>query len=127
MSFGSRAGRGVAWRTWIAQAMANHAPLRILIVEDSEGHVLFLEKLFASSAEMFIHQTAGSLQEALARIEFGDVDVVLLDLSLPDSDGLATFARVVEAAPDLPVVVMSGIQDVNLALETVQLGAQDYL
>jgi signal transduction histidine kinase len=53
--------------------------------------------------------------------------LILLDLTLPDSDGLETFIRVVEAAPDLPIVVMSGINDVGLAIETVQLGAQDYL
>jgi signal transduction histidine kinase len=46
---------------------------------------------------------------------------------LPDSDGLETFIRVVEAAPDVPIVVLSGINDVGLAIETVQLGAQDYL
>ncbi len=54
-------------------------------------------------------------------------ELILLDLSLPDSDGLETFIRIIEQARDIPIVVLSGINDVALAVETVQLGAQDYL
>ncbi|MGB8168970.1 MAG: response regulator [Chthoniobacteraceae bacterium] len=107
--------------------MPDLPPLRILVVEDSEEHVHFLERLFASSRELFAIRVAGSLGDALARLEEDGVDLVLLDLTLPDSEGLATFTRIIEAVPDLPVVVMSGVQDVSLALETVQRGAQDYL
>ncbi len=107
--------------------MTDRAPLRILIVEDSEEQVLFLKQLFAAAPEAFAIEVAGSLREGLTRLSTFDFDVVLLDLSLPDSDGLETFARVIEVAPELPVVVMSGLQDIALALETVQRGAQDYL
>ncbi len=107
--------------------MPDPVTLRILIVEDSEEHVVFLQKLLGSSREAFELRVAGSLAEALARLDEEPVDVVLLDLTLPDSEGLGTFTRVSEAAPDLPVVVMSGVQDVALALETVHQGAQDYL
>lgn len=107
--------------------MPDSPPLRILIIEDSEEQVVFLQKLFASAPVDFSVQVSGTLADGLARLDEGEVDVVLLDLTLPDSDGLETFVRIVDVAPDLPVVVMSGIQDVNLALETVQLGAQDYL
>ncbi len=55
------------------------------------------------------------------------IDVVLLDMSLPDSSGQVTFLTVSKAAPQVPVVVLSGIGDVSLALEIVQNGAQDYL
>ena len=107
--------------------MPDRTSLRILIVEDSEEQVLFLEKLFAAAPETFKIEVAGSLGEALTRLQTGDFEVVLLDLTLPDSEGLETFARLIDAAPDLPVVVMSGLPDVALALETVQRGAQDYL
>lgn len=107
--------------------MPDDAPLRILLVEDSEDQVQLLKQLFAKSPELFTLQTAGSLADALTRLGMQETDLVLLDLTLPDSEGLRTFTRVMEAAPDLPVVVMSGIQDVNLAVETVQRGAQDYL
>ncbi len=107
--------------------MSDRAPLRILIVEDAEEQVRFLEELFAVSEATFHTQVSGTLADALARLVQQDFDVVLLDLTLPDSDGFETFARILQAAPDLPIVVMSGIQDVSLALETVQRGAQDYL
>ena len=107
--------------------MPDRAPLRILIVEDSEEHVLFLRRLFATMPETFEIEFSGTLTAALGTLKAGEFEVVLLDLSLPDSEGLETFARVIEAVPDLPVVVLSGLQDVGLALETVQRGAQDYL
>ena len=60
-------------------------------------------------------------------LDKGGVDVVLLDLSLPDSDGLSTFHRIRQSAQALPVVVMSGLEDTEVALAAVEAGAQDYL
>jgi signal transduction histidine kinase len=101
----------------------------VLLVEDNSEHVEFMEQMLAASqgVAMFQLRVADSLKSGLDNLRSGGVDVILLDLNLPDSDGLETFIRVVEAAPDLPIVVMSGINDVGLAIETVQLGAQDYL
>jgi len=62
--------------------------------------------------------------QGIERLKDGGLELILLDLSLPDSDGLETFIRVLEAAPELPLIVLSGINDVALAIETVQLGAQ---
>jgi signal transduction histidine kinase len=107
--------------------MADHAPLRILVVEDSEEQIAFLQQLFAAASESFVLHFAAARAEALAWLERGEAEAILLDLSLPDSEGVDTFASINAAAPDLPVVVLSGIEDVNVALETVQLGAQDYL
>ena len=107
--------------------MNSHSPLRILIVEDSADQVHLLKQLFAMADGAFELQVAGSLAETRVRLGEEKTDVVLLDLTLPDSTSLQTFARVNEMAPTLPVVVMSGLQDVALALETVQRGAQDYL
>ncbi len=107
--------------------MAERTPLRTLIVEDFEEHVEFLKQLLATASVPFEVQAAASLAEADAALADGKFDVILLDLTLPDSEGLETFARLAAAAPELPVVVLSGIEDVDLALETVHLGAQDYL
>ena len=85
--------------------------LPILLVEDNPEHL----------------ETVGSLAEAVEWLKTGSIEIILLDLSLPDSDGLETFIRVTEAAPGTALVVLSGINDVSLAIETVQLGAQDYL
>jgi signal transduction histidine kinase len=101
----------------------------VLLVEDNAEHVEFMEQLLAASHGVVLFQlrVADSLKSALDNLRSGGVDVTLLDLNLPDSDGLETFIRVVEAAPEVPIVVLSGINDVGLAIETVQLGAQDYL
>ena len=102
--------------------------ISLLLVEDNPEHVDFLRQLFATPELSHFHlETVGSLAEAIAWLKIGSIDLILLDLSLPDSDGLETFIRVYEAAPHTALVVLSGINDVALAIETVQLGAQDYL
>jgi signal transduction histidine kinase len=102
--------------------------VHILLIEDNDEQVVFLRRLLAESqSEEFELHVAGNLEMGLARLKDGGIHLILLDLSLPDSDGLETFLRVIEAEPDLPLVVLSGIDDVALAIEIVQLGAQDYL
>jgi signal transduction histidine kinase len=103
-------------------------PIHILLIEDNDEQVVFLGKLLAESetGEFELH-VAGDLEKGLDRLKDGGIQLILLDLSLPDSDGLETFLRVIEAEPDLPLVVLSGLNDVALAIEIVQLGAQDYL
>ena len=100
----------------------------VLLVEDNTEHVDFLRKLFATpELSHFRLETVDSLAAALAWLKAGRCELILLDLTLPDSDGLETFLRVFEAAPDAALVVLSGTNDVALAIETVQFGAQDYL
>lgn len=104
------------------------SPIKVLLIEDNEEHVAFLRQLLATSesAQFELH-TAGDVQHGIDRLKDGGIQLILLDLTLPDSDGLETFIRVMEAAPDIPLIVLSGLSDVALAIETVQLGAQDYL
>jgi len=102
--------------------------VHILLIEDNDEQVVFLRRLLSESeAGEFELHVAGNLEMGLARLKDGGIHLILLDLALPDSDGLETFLRVVEAEPDLPLVVLSGMDDVALAIEIVQLGAQDYL
>jgi signal transduction histidine kinase len=102
--------------------------VNVLLIEDNEEHVQFLRQLLATSElTTFELHTASDIARGLERLKDSGIDLILLDLTLPDSDGLETFIRVLETAPDLPLVVLSGINDVALAIETVQLGAQDYL
>jgi diguanylate cyclase (GGDEF)-like protein len=70
---------------------------------------------------------AKTLAEGITVLEQEKTDVVLLDLSLPDADGLETLKMVIEQYSDIPIVVLSGHDDETLALEALQLGAQDYL
>src|SRR5262245_32780081 len=103
--------------------------IQVLLIEDNPVHVKMLEQLLAEShVPGFDVHTAGKLSDGLDRIGTnGDVDVVLLDLILPDSEDLETFARVHAKAPNLPVVILTSLDDVHLAARAVELGAQDYL
>ncbi len=99
-----------------------------LLIEDNPEHARLLSQLLgqAETTHFSLHVET-SLKAALARLKRGGIHLVIADLSLPDSEGMETFLRVAELVPELPIVVLSGIQDVALAIETVRLGAQDYL
>src|SRR5689334_14357709 len=103
-------------------------PIRVLLVEDNAGDArLILELLRELPAEDFDLERVDRLAPALERLGAAGVDVVLLDLGLPDSEGLETYWRAHREAPDEPIVVISGLDDERMALEAVRAGAQDYL
>lgn len=106
--------------------------LQILLVEDNADDVLVINMMLKKVDMLGRYDRAevlrvATLAEALTALAQKQIDVVLLDLSLPDADGLATFTSLHEAAPSVPVVVLSGLEDEELALTAVQHGAQDYL
>jgi two-component system, cell cycle sensor histidine kinase and response regulator CckA len=103
-------------------------PITVLLVEDNPGDArLILELLGEVQAQAFDLERVDRLDDALARLAHAAVDVVLLDLGLPDSQGIDTFVRARRGAPNKPIVVISGLDDERLALEAVRFGAQDYL
>jgi diguanylate cyclase (GGDEF)-like protein len=108
--------------------MADHdAPIVILLVEDNSADARLVREMLAEQPASFsvLHVTRlGDAIECLARNEIG---AILLDLSLPDAHGLAGVARLHGAAPQVPIVIMSGNDDETLALAGVREGAQDYL
>ncbi len=101
---------------------------RILLVEDNRADAVLLQ-------EMLMRDTRGqldfcwtsSLREALDHIDGEHFDAVLLDLSLPDSNGLDTITRVSTAAPAMPILVLTGLTDEQVASAAVRSGAEDYL
>ncbi len=102
--------------------------LHVLLVEDNPLEAeLVGELLRRSRHDSFELQHAACLADAIARVERGGIDVVLLDLSLPDSTGLATYRRVHAAAPRLPVVILTNLDDEQVAGCAVREGAQDFL
>jgi len=106
----------------------NPAPIRVLVVDDNAGDVFLLREMVDGAKSRFrVSAEAGSLEEALRILAEREVDVVLLDLQLPDSRGVDTFSGAHTAAPDVPIIVLSESDDEELALQTVQLGAQEYL
>ena len=103
---------------------------RVLLVEDNPGDArLVREALNDGAPDQFTVQVADSLQHALASLGPGveEVDVILLDLSLPDSQGLETYRAIHARDPEVPVLVLSGLNDESVALKAVNEGAQDFL
>src|SRR4051794_15217157 len=108
--------------------MSDAAPLRILLVEDNPGDArLIRETLRDAGPHAFELRHADRLAAALPILAARAADVVLLDLSLPDAHGLETVTRALAAAPDVPIVVLTGLDDETVAIQAVQAGAQDYL
>jgi CheY-like chemotaxis protein len=104
------------------------ATVRVLIVEDNQGDArLVREMLSETNIGVYEVTHVGRVSEAVARLRNGDVDVTLLDLSLPDGLGVDTVIQVYAAAPQIPIVVMSGTEDEMVIARAVEEGAQDYL
>src|SRR5437870_2906650 len=103
-------------------------PIKILLVEDNPGDARLLrETLSWVVTTRFEIKNVSAIADALTQLEKQNFDVVLLDLSLPDSNGFKTFATMHAAAPQLPIIVLTGLDDEALGLDTVHAGAQDYL
>ena len=108
--------------------MAEHEHISLLVLEDNPGDFRLLEAAVESSSletDCVVHVTTmGEAIEALIACRF---DAILVDLSLPDSLGLATAETILAAAPGIAVIVVSGNTDVSMAKKALELGAQDYL
>jgi len=102
--------------------------LRVLLVEDDEEDYVLARHSLVSCAELqFEVSHADRLATALTHIDSREVDAVLLDLTLPDSAGLDTFARIRGHAPHIPVIILTGLDDDELGSKAVNAGAQDYI
>jgi signal transduction histidine kinase len=102
-------------------------PIRVLLIEDDPAQARLIEHLLRRSPRPFEIEWVDRLSLALERIADGGLDVVLVDLGLPDSQGIATFDAVRAADAFLPAVVMTGTDCEDLATEAVCRGAQDYI
>lgn len=102
--------------------------IRVLLIEDDPDYALGIgQRLANESSHVFRLQYAKTLQAGLDHLLKSGVDVILLDLLLPDSRGLDTFLRISAQAPETPIVILTVFGDEALALEVVGKGAQDYL
>ena len=103
-------------------------PLKILMVEDNRGDALLLRETLLDiepgTFELSWEDRAGKALERLKRNRF---DAILLDLMLPDSQGLATLELVLSAAKGIPLIIVTGVEDEELAIRAIRQGAQDYL
>ncbi|MCS6800981.1 MAG: response regulator [Chloroflexota bacterium] len=105
-------------------------PVTLLLIEDDPADARLLAEILRDvgpsliEPHLLVEQT---LRAGRERISGGGVDVVLLDLTLPDSTGLDTFHALAQTASQLPILILSGLDDQELAIAAVQAGAQDYL
>ena len=105
-----------------------HASLKVLLIEDDPGDTLLLRRLLTHTEHVrFDAVCATRLADGLAQLGETAFDIMLLDLSLPDSVGLDTIDKVRAYTLDVPIIVLTGLDDEDIAMQAVQAGAQDYL
>ncbi|AWV90235.1 Glu/Leu/Phe/Val dehydrogenase dimerization domain-containing protein [Bradymonas sediminis] len=100
----------------------------IVLVEDNPLQRRLIERLMAAGSRIpHVIESYGHLESAQERIRRGGVDLILLDLVLPETQGLETLARVRARAPTVPVIVLTGVDDMETAVRAVSAGAHDYV
>src|SRR5690242_11178591 len=100
----------------------------ILLVEDNDGDARLLREMLTEHGSQSTDLIrVGYLSEAEKCLAKSAVDIILLDLGLPDAQGLEALRRIHAAAPRVPLVVLTGLDDESLAMHSLQEGAQDYL
>ncbi|QNA45282.1 hybrid sensor histidine kinase/response regulator [Lacibacter sediminis] len=102
--------------------------LHVLVVDDNPGDQFLISELLGETyLQISAIEKAVSVRDAVTLLQQKPVDIVLLDLSLPDAQGIDTFLQVNKYAKNIPVVILSGLNDLNTATDAISLGAQDFL
>lgn len=100
-------------------------PVCVLLVEDNRGDARLVQRMLQEHAAMI--QIAETLADGIDHLSRGKTDIVLLDLSLPDSHGLDTFLTANQHAPDVPFILLTGTNDEDMATQAVRHNAEEYL
>ena len=111
------------------ETTADNGPMRLLLVEDSKFDARLIET-FLSMADFprgLDMSHVVRLSEARAHLAEHPVDCVLLDLGLPDGEGLANIAAITEVAPETAIIVLTGLKNDTIATTALQQGSQDYI
>ena len=112
---------------WMNAEVNASQPIQVLLIEDNQADAVVVRETLRDAAPRGFHiETVSRLEAALALLDQRHFDLVLLDLTLPDSFGIETFDRIRMKA-EVPIVVLSGTVNDELALESLEHGAQDYL
>jgi DNA-binding NarL/FixJ family response regulator len=110
------------------EANMGNETIRVLMIDDNPAAINLMQYLLEEEKDVSIKlEGANTLASGIERLARGGIDVILLDVLLPDSRGFDAFADLRAEVPDVPVVILSGISDEILALKLVRDGAQDYL
>jgi len=104
--------------------------IRLLLVEDNPGDARLIKEMLSGPAYFGVTYQLSHVEILSAAVEAcsnNHFDVILLDLNLPDSTGLETLASLTALFPQVPIVVLTGLNDAELTMQSVQHGAQDYV
>ncbi|MCK5707354.1 MAG: response regulator [Candidatus Aureabacteria bacterium] len=106
----------------------DNKPIQILLVEDSNLDARILRKLLTDAKNIEVNIThVISLKEAIEILKNNNFDIVLLDFVLPDASGIEAFIWLYAQSPEIPIIVLTGLDDEQLAVKAIRKGAQDYL
>lgn len=103
--------------------------VRVLLIEDSPDDATFIEEVlrFQDVYDVVDIAVAGKLRDGIAWLGRGNFDVILLDLSLPDSSSTDSVTKILDEFPQAAIIVLTGLDDRAVAIEALKKGAQDYL
>ncbi|MGE5174320.1 MAG: response regulator [Betaproteobacteria bacterium] len=103
-------------------------PIFVLLIEDDPDDAFLIQKVLCKEMKVIFEvKQVDRISKGLELLRGGGIDIVLLDFGLPDGQGLGTFETVHRHSPDVPIIVLTGQDDDEIAVESVQKGAQDYL
>ncbi len=111
----------------MAGRVAKQEPFSVLLVEDDRADAILVEELILDSGADIRVVWAPTMQEAEQALAIGRPDCVLLDLNLPDADGINALGQIAKQDATLPIVVLTGLTDEHFGISAVAAGAQDYL
>ncbi len=113
---------------WEVGKIGANGPINVFLIEDDTGFARMVQEMISEiEGGPFTFERVENLEKGIERIKRGGIDVVLLDLLLPDSEGIFTFFKLREVTDNIPVVVLSALEDDETAILAVREGAQDYL
>ena len=102
--------------------------INILLIEDNEGDVRLIREMLKEAKNLaFKVEASGLLNKAIKILKSHKFDAILLDLNLPDSIGIETAFKTLEVIRDIPIIILTGLNEESLAISTVKMGVQDYL
>ena len=106
---------------------SSNKPIEILLFEDNLGDAGLIEEMLEESEGVYLLEVVETLEEGLVLLKYHFFDVILLDLGLPDSDGIDTLIDVHKISTKTPIIVLTGLNNEEIGIFAVKIGAQDYL
>lgn len=104
----------------------NDPPIHILLIEDKPADILLVKKMLSTVVNCTLEQVS-RFSAGLEYLARGGIDVVLMDITLPDSEGIASMKQMCSPFPHIPLLVLTGFPDEEMGVKAIQEGAQDYL